>query len=164
MKCTDLVSAAVVFGATKATETASKQICPNGSEWRHQHIKTKVEFFATYQKGRFDVLWNDIGFARWCGLLRTTPTHRGWLNGVTTEWRWWIPFIWPLFDPWKLRLKKKKVTIHQKQKSEISPLLWTLMEYSALYLGDKKDPWTLRASARFHDPSTCRTASIFFRK
>lgn len=32
MKCTDLVSAAVVFGATKATETASKQICPNGSE------------------------------------------------------------------------------------------------------------------------------------
>ncbi len=53
---TDLMSAAIVFGAAKPTESAPKQIRPNGSERRHQHIKAKVEFLAADQEGRFNVL------------------------------------------------------------------------------------------------------------
>jgi hypothetical protein len=50
------MSAAIVFGAAKPTESASKQIRPNGSERRHQHVKAKVEFLAADQERRFNVL------------------------------------------------------------------------------------------------------------
>jgi hypothetical protein len=56
LKNTDLMSAAIVFGAAKPTESAPKQIRPNGSERRHQHVKAKVEFLAADQERRFNVL------------------------------------------------------------------------------------------------------------
>ena len=144
----NLMSAAIVFGATEAAESSTKQIGSNWTERSDKDVETKIKFLAAYQKWRFDVFGNDVRFTR-RRLLWTA--HWSWLNSVPAVRRRWIAFIRPFFNPRKLDGKERLHNCNSLRKG--------IAHY---YLGDEKDTRSLRTPTRFHDPSTSGTPTILF--